>query len=313
VVHNYGHGGSGWSLSWGTGSLTAEKVLATGERNVAVIGCGAIGLTSAIQLQRAGAHVTIYAKDLPPNVRSSMATGLYTPDSRIALEGHATPEFKRTWEQMARETFSTFQSFLGTAGTPVEFVDTYSVTDTEAPRRRDESGRPAFAELQRELTPDLLPNRVEYQPGRHPFGQRFARRNTQLMFNLASYSRVLMQEFEASGGRVEITEFHTANDFQQLKERTIVNATGYGARALLNDQSIVPVRGQLTRLIPQPDVTYGVSYKDVSFVPRRDGFVVQVVGDSDYYGYGIEAADPDRAEAEHGVTTIAGLFEPIAT
>jgi glycine/D-amino acid oxidase-like deaminating enzyme len=137
------------------------------------------------------------------------------------------------------------------------------------------------------------------------------RRNTQLMFNLASYSRILMQDFEGNGGRVEITEFHAPGDFQRLKERTLVNATGYGARALLNDQSLVPVRGQLTRMIPQPDVTYGVSYRDVSFVPRRDGFVFQVVGDSDYYGYGIDTADPDRAEAERGVNTIASLFPPL--
>jgi hypothetical protein len=39
-------------------------------------------------------RVTIYAKDLPPSVRSSLATGLYTPDSRICLQEHATPAFK---------------------------------------------------------------------------------------------------------------------------------------------------------------------------------------------------------------------------
>src|SRR5215510_12192252 len=98
VVHNYGHGGSGWSLSWGSGAIATSKAIATGERDIAVIGCGALGLTTALLLQRAGARVTIYAKDLPPNVRSSLATGLYTPDSRICLEEYATPAFKRTWE-----------------------------------------------------------------------------------------------------------------------------------------------------------------------------------------------------------------------
>jgi glycine/D-amino acid oxidase-like deaminating enzyme len=63
VVHNYGHGGSGWSLSWGSSSMAVEKAMAAGERDVAVIGCGALGLTSAILLQRAGAKVTIYAKE----------------------------------------------------------------------------------------------------------------------------------------------------------------------------------------------------------------------------------------------------------
>jgi hypothetical protein len=138
VVHSYGHGGSGWSLSWGNGSVVAAKAMASGEREIAVIGAGAIGLTAAIQLQRLGAKVTIYAKELPPFVRSSYATGSYTPDSRIAHEEHVTPEFKTQWEQMARETHATFQTFLGVAGTPVEFIDSYSVADSEVARRREE-------------------------------------------------------------------------------------------------------------------------------------------------------------------------------
>ena len=105
VVHNYGHGGSGWSLSWGSSAIATENVLATGVREVGVIGCGALGLTSALLLQRAGLRVTIYAKDLPPNVRSSLATGVWSPDSRICLEQNVTPAFKRQWEAMARHSW----------------------------------------------------------------------------------------------------------------------------------------------------------------------------------------------------------------
>lgn len=129
-----------------------------------------------------------------------------------------------------------------------------------------------------------------------------------MMFNISSYTRTLLAEFAANGGRIEIAEFHTPDDLSRLKERTLINATGYGARALFGDQSVIPVRGQLARVIPQPEVNYGLFYKGVSFVPRRDGLVFQAVGDSDYYGYDDPTVLPDRAEAERAVNTIAGLF-----
>ncbi|HWW19217.1 MAG TPA: FAD-dependent oxidoreductase, partial [Steroidobacteraceae bacterium] len=137
IVHNYGHGGSGWSLSWGSSAIATENALATGERDIAVIGCGALGLTSALSLQRAGAHVTIYARDLPPNVRSSLATGVWTPDSRICLAQHATPEFKRLWERMARRSWQTYQTLLGLPGEPVEFFDEYRLVDAAVGSRRE--------------------------------------------------------------------------------------------------------------------------------------------------------------------------------
>lgn len=313
VIHNYGHGGSGWSLSWGSAAIVTAKALATGERDIAVIGCGALGLTAAMQLLRSGAQVTIYTRDLPPNTRSSLATGLYTPDSRICLEENATPAFRQMWEQMARQTFSTFQSFLGLPGTPVEFIDSYFVSDEANSRRRQSAPdpRPKFADLQGELTRDLLVNKRYYDPGTHNLGNRYLTRNSMLMFNLASYTHTLMSDYAANGGRIQIMEFKTPEEFARLKEKTLINATGYGARALLGDNSVIPVRGQLARMIPQSDVNFGLFYRNVSFVPRRDGLVFQVVGDTDYYGYNDETATPDRAEAEQAVNTIVGLFPPV--
>ena len=84
VVHNYGHGGSGWSLAWGSSTIAARRALEGGTRDVAVIGCGALGLTSALLLRRAGARVTIYAQERGPQTRSARATGTWSPDSRIA-------------------------------------------------------------------------------------------------------------------------------------------------------------------------------------------------------------------------------------
>jgi glycine/D-amino acid oxidase-like deaminating enzyme len=311
IVHNYGHGGSGWSLSWGSSSIAVQKAMATGARDVAVVGCGALGLTSALLLQRAGARVTIYAKDLPPNVRSSLATGIWSPDSRICLEEHATPSFRQMWESMARQSFQTYQTLLGLPGNPVEFIDLYEVQDAaDRSRHANLSGddRPPFAELQSQLIPDLVPHGEEFAPGSHQFGARYLRRNSPMMFNLSAYARMLMSDFVANGGRIEIAEFHTPADLASLRQTTLINATGYGARALFDDPSVVPVRGQVARMIPQPDIHYGLFYKDVAFIPRRDGLVFQVLGESDYYGFDDDTVIPDRAEAEHAVTTITGLY-----
>jgi len=310
IVHNYGHGGSGWSLSWGSGSIAMGHALATGERDIAVIGCGALGLTSGVLLQRAGARVTIYAKELPPNVRSSLATGVWSPDSRVCLAKHATPDFKRTWESMARLSYRTYQSLVGLADDPVEYLDVYSVDAEEDGESGYEApdDRPPFAQLESELLTDLGPGGKQYPPGTHPFGAHTLKRTTLLMFNLNAYTRLLISDYLAAGGRMEIAEFKSPTDFSTLRQRTLVNATGYGARALFGDESVIPVRGQLARTPPQDDVHYGLAYHDVFFVPRRDGFVFQFIGASDYYGYGDDTTVPDRAEAEHAVRTITELF-----
>jgi glycine/D-amino acid oxidase-like deaminating enzyme len=311
VVHNYGHGGSGWSLSWGSSDIAVRKAMTAGAQEIAVIGCGALGLTSGILAQRAGARVTIYAKDLPPNVRSSLASGLWTPDSRICLEESATPDFKQLWAGMARKSFQTYQSLLGLPGNPVEFIDNYYASDEPRSMSRRETPsdpRPKFASLQRELIADLIPQSEDFAPGSHSLGRHYLQRHTLMMFNISAYARLLMADFVSAGGRIEIAEFHAPADFAKLREKVLINATGYGSRALFGDESIVPVRGQLARMIPQPDVNYGLYYQGVSFVPRRDGMVFQVVGDSDYYGYGDDTTVPDRAEAEHAVNTIAGLY-----
>ena len=55
VIHNYGHDGSGWCLSWGSADMQVQKAMSLSPKKIAVIGSGIIGLTSALMAQRAGA------------------------------------------------------------------------------------------------------------------------------------------------------------------------------------------------------------------------------------------------------------------
>ena len=322
VIHSYGHGGSGWSLSWGAGEVATRLAMGTGERDIGVVGCGAIGLTTALQLQRAGATVTIYARELPPDVLSSFATGVWSPSSRVAMDELLTPDLRRQWQAMTRTSWRMYQSLLGLPDAPVEFIEQYGLADTAPtssqrppgtphPPRAD--GRPHFAELDRELAPEIGVRSVDVDARTTPFAAPFVRRGMQMMFNLPAHARMLMADFRANGGRVVIDELRSPQDFGRLPQKTLVNATGIGARALLGDTSVIPVRGQLAHMIPEPGVRYGLQYRKVGMVPRRDGFVLQVYGDDDYYGFDDPTRVPDMNEAALAVNTIAAAFRRPAT
>jgi D-amino-acid oxidase len=317
VVHNYGHGGSGWSLSWGSADVVVRKALdgANGKRELAVIGCGALGMTAAITAQRAGFKVTIYAKERPPYVRSVRATGSWTPDSRIALTSAAPPTFAALWESMARTSFAMYQSYLGTAGNPVEWNDWFYLRD-EAPGQGVTRMRPGvahdFAHYYDRIS-DLTPKAQDIPAGAHPFPTRYVRRDSSLTFNIAGYARQLMNDFMIAGGVIETREFHSPQDLASLSQPVIINCPGYGARELWSDESIVPVRGQIAWLIPQDGVHYGLSYKGVNVLARRDGIVVQPTLGGEDEGWNDTNEQPDRAAAVAGVEVIQELYSRMET
>ena len=310
VVHNYGHGGSGWSLSWGSANLAMQRALVNSPTQIAVIGCGAIGLTSAIMAQRAGAQVTIYARDLLPQTRSARATGSWTPDSRIALKDAAGPQFGERWEQMARFSFKTYRQYLGLPGTPVEFTDRYALADEpfeqlrEAAEKLDTLGFATYEDRIRDLTP----RGQDLPAGATPFPVKYVRRSQSMQFNIADYAHTLMTDFFTAGGKFVRREFHAPNELTQLREKVVINCPGYAATEWWNDKSITPVRGQIAWLIPQPEVNYGFNYKNISILSRRDGIVVQDLNGGDMRGYGNSRELANREEADKAVATIEELY-----
>lgn len=310
LVHNYGHGGSGWSLSWGSAEIARELALADGAGPVAVIGCGAIGLTTATLLRRAGAEVTIYAADRAPQSRSARATGVWSPDSRIADADRVVADFPTLWERMARASWAAHQVYVGQAADPVAFLDQYILADQ--PRSQGGSPRPprpgevrfvAYPERVRDLTPRSVP----LDPSEHPFDKPHVRRTVNMQFNIAELSHRLMSDFLMEGGRIEMRTFNTPSELSDLVQPVIVNCTGYGARALFGDETLVPIRGQMTWLPAQPEVRYSLYYSGVGVTTRPDGIGLQRL-DGEMMGYGSTDETPDVAEAEDAVRRVAALF-----
>ncbi len=315
VIHHYGHGGSGWSLSWGSAAQAVPLALAAGARSVAVVGAGAIGLTTAITAQRLGLNVVIYAQDRFPDVRSARATGTWSPHSRIAMDGAVDAGFADRWERMARRSWALHQAYLGRAGAPVAFQERYVLFDAPPERGGKDrislpgGGTDTFVDYQARLA-DISPRNEPLTADQHPFPVPVARRNVAMNFNVAQLAVTLEQEFLAAGGRFVPMTLASPADFARIPERVIFNCTGYGARALMRDESIVPVRGQIAWLPPQPEVQHGLYYRDISVVPRPDGIVVQNVGPDEGFGFNLADETPDPAEAAAAVAVIAGLYRP---
>ena len=273
VIHDYGHGGAGMSLAWGTGAMAADMALQHGERRAAVLGCGSPGLTAARQLQRRGFDVTIYAMAVPPDTTSNMSMAGFTPTAGLVSADRRTPEWDAQFRQAAEISYRQLQ-LLVRPSYGVYWIDSYAATDDPNPTPSTDG----------DLLPDhLRPNRNReiLGPGEHPFPTKYAIRTPSLSIEPSIYLDALMRDFLMFGGKIVIRKFDTPRDLMSLSEPVIVNCTGLGSRALFSDEELVPIKGQLTVLVPQPEVTYRASRplpdgkgQPVGMNPRTDGIVL---------------------------------------
>lgn len=323
VVHNYGHGGSGWSLSWGSAEVAVGKALSVLPSEIAVVGCGIIGLTTAVVAQRAGLKVTIYTRDVIQRTRSFRAHGSFTPDSRVALSAPAGAGFGDLWEQMTRLSWKGFRSMLGLPGDPVVFQDAFALSDAPPVKKHHDvdpaikgAWEPGGLPLQEsewahymDRIKDLVPDPVMLPTEENPFPVAYTRRSSEMHFNFPSYAHHLLTEFYQRGGLMVMRDFNDPGQYGQLKEKVVINATGYAARDLWRDKTVFPVRGQTGWLVPQHDAPYSLRYKNASLMSKSDGIVVMnnPIDLGEMFGVGDSMEWPDPAP----ILEVMKIVEPI--
>jgi len=292
VVHNYGHGGGGITLSWGTSELAVEEAWATGERRFAVLGCGAVGLATARLLQQRGGEVTIYARDLPPQTTSNIAGGQWSPTS---VMDHAlrTAESDALVARASRLSHRDYQR-LPAAEFGIRWIENYVLSD-----------QPLEEMWEHSLVPDIYPEARDLRPGEHPFRARYARRFTTMLIEPPIYLPAMLRDVRLAGGRVVVRELAGREQVQELAEPVVVNCTGLGAKALFGDEELEPVRGQLTFLLPQPEVDYIVITDGALYMfPRRDGILL-----GGTFEHGNSSLDVDEATRRRIVDGHRALFD----
>ncbi|HEY4382254.1 MAG TPA: FAD-dependent oxidoreductase [Acidobacteriaceae bacterium] len=279
VVHNYGHGGAGLTLSWGTAELALQMGCPGHTGPVAVLGSGAVGLATARLLQECGYKVTIYTKGLPPETTSFVAGGEWFP-FLVADPEKSNARFNQQLMLAAEFAYKRYLNLVGDHF-GIRWVRSYSISKDGF----DENGPIGIRSPFRGMMPEFCDLRTD----EHPFpAASSVRQYDTLLIEPPRYLPAMMNAFRDASGSVVVREIVDRRAVAQLPERLVFNCTGIGAKDVFGDDELTPVRGQVTYLKPQPMIDYALSHDQLYMLPRTDGILL-----GGTYELGMTSLTPD--------------------
>lgn len=190
---------------------------------VLVVGCGVIGLTSALELQRAGFAVTIAARALPPETVSNIAAAFWYPYA-VAPAGRCA-----AWARESLEVFRRQSADLASGVILRRGIELYPPG----------CGAPSVV---RSLPNARMARADELRAG-YASGLVFEAP----VIETGIYLPWLIEQFRAGGGGIEVTEFESLAACFALAP-IVVNCSGLGSRELVDDPSVHAIRGQILRV-----------------------------------------------------------------
>lgn len=238
VIHNYGHGGGGITLSWGCAARVVSMLEKSPPKSVAILGAGVIGLTTATELLRRfpKLQVTIYAKDLDPRSTTSWVAGGQFEPSGIYKE----------YEKASRR--EEFHALMRASHLRVKALQNggdrqrYGIAE-----RKNYTLDHEIPGFDKHTPRDVVP---AFKRGRLPFKSLnvVGREYTTWLQNPTLLLPALIEDLKNSGVKFVAKTFASRDEVAALPDEVVVNCTGLGAKTLFNDDKLVPQRGHLVVL-----------------------------------------------------------------
>ena len=199
----------------------------TQQADALVVGAGVVGLTTAISLAEAGLRTRVVAAD-PPGRTTSFAAGAIWGPVRTAAAG-PTLEWARTGLEV-------LSSLAGDPAAGIRQVSGMLVAAAPGPA-------PPWL--------PILPGQRPLSAAELPAGMACGWRYTAPVLAMPRYLTYLAERLARAGGEMEIGAPVTS--LASLEAPLIVNCTGIGARDLVPDPLVIPVRGQVV-VVANPGV-----------------------------------------------------------